>query len=306
MKWINYIGILLISVACLGMSCTRKADIDLPSHQPRLVLHAYVNVGDTFSVALGRTFKANVFQIMDSSYVEDGWMLLYENEVFKDSLKYDPFTKRYGSSKITAETGKRYRLVAGAQGFQTVEASATGPVPVNTISLHRVRNARTDIEGRLLDDVRFVFNDPGSEKNYYLAALYPSFFSSWILCVYTYDPAVEKYTESFTLFDQNSCIGSAEILFTDKSFNGQQKELTISTNSDNLIETVDPMTGDTMKAYLKRYNISEEHYKYFKQTNSLSLNSGGPTLMDPILIKSNLKNGYGLFTIYTSTTDTLP
>jgi hypothetical protein len=305
----GFLQISKMAAAIIGVavfSCTRKSDIKLPDHIPTLVLHGYVNVGDTFGIYLGKTFKADKWESIDSSFVTDGWMLLYEGNELKDSLHYDPNTRQYMSSYMLAKPGKTYRIVAGAKNFTTVEATATAPEPVNTVSIHRVKNARTDANGISLDDVTYVFKDPSGQRNFYLATLTASRPGSTIICVYTYDPSIEKYTEGFVPFDQSSCIGNSEILFTDKSFNGRQKELTISTETGHLEKYLDPFSGRVYKPYFKKFNIIEEHYKYFKNANTLYLNSGVPTLTDPIIIKGNVKNGYGLFTLFTSTVDSLP
>ena len=213
---------------------------------------------------------------------------------------------KYIATHAIAKLGKTYKIMAGAPDFATIEAIASAPQPVNTIGLNHLKNARSDVSGMPLDDITFSFMDPENENNFYLSALFPAMPGISYPCIYTYDPSVEKYTEGFLPFDQNNCIFSQEIMYTDKSFNGKLKQITLSTNSYTLQPYVEPWTGDTLKPYIKRLSISEEYYRYFRNTLTLYLNSGGPTLSDPIIIKGNVKNGYGIFTIFTSVTDTLP
>jgi hypothetical protein len=168
------------------------------------------------------------------------------------------------------------------------------------------RNARTTSEGVLLDDITFRFSDPAAEPDYYLATLYPGFPGMNYLCVYTYDPSVERYTGGLAPFDPGSCISNEELLITDRSFNGQVKDITISGEAQALTAYSDPISGQTYRPYLKRYVISAEYYQYFKKVLSLGYDAGTPTLSDPIIIKGNVVNGYGLFTLYTVTTDSLP
>lgn len=289
-----------------AIACTRKADVRLPPHQPALVLHSYTDVGTKFRAALGKTIPTLDLVLDTATFVRNGWMAVYEGTTFLDSLIYDLLEERYVARTAIAEAGKTYTIIAGAAGYPQVEATAKAALSVPTTALQHLRNARSDIFGSLLDDIKFSFNDPPAEKNYYLATLTMAFPGTAYTCVYTYDPAIEKYTEGLLPFDQNSCINSDEIIFTDQSFNGNSKQITISANSYSLLPWVDPATGDSSKPFLKRFSISADHYKYFKHTNMLHLNSGGPTLSDPIIIKGNVKNGYGLFTIYSSVTDTLP
>jgi len=285
-------------------SCTRTADVQLPAHKPQLVLHSYMNAGDTFLASLGRTVPANVFMMGEETLIENGHVALFENGQFRDSLIFDPITKLYKAKEAVAQAGTLYRLVAAADGFETVEAEARSPQPVSTIKVEHIPFARNDANGISLDDVKFSFQDEAGERNFYISKFFSptSFYGG---CVYTYDPAVEQYTEGLLPFEQSNCIDSRELLYTDKSFNGKKKEITISSFSTDFAEFFDPVTGNRLRPFLKRFNISEQHYKYFKQTKILSINANSPILADPIMVRGNVKGGYGLFTVYTSVTDSI-
>ena len=90
-------------------------------------MHGYVNVGDTFRVMLGKTLRADRWENIDSSFVDDGWVLLYEGNNFKDSLRFDFNIRQYVSFSCCGAIRKTYRIVAGANNFTTVEATATAP-----------------------------------------------------------------------------------------------------------------------------------------------------------------------------------
>jgi hypothetical protein len=124
------------------------------------------------------------------------------------------------------------------------------------------------------------------------------------VCAYTYDPVIEKYTASMLPFDQNSCINSDQIIFTDKIFNGAVKEIVLSAGNSEMKAYTDP-SGIIYKPYLKRYNVSKEHYVYFKNALAADANTV-PTFSNPVSVKGNVKNGYGLFSIYLVTTDSIP
>jgi len=301
-SWIFFV--LAATIVVYFCSCTRTADVHLPAHKPQLVLHSYMNAGDTFIASLGRTVPANVFMMGEETLLEDGRIALYENGQFRDSLIFDPFTKLYKAKEAIAQPGKLYRIVAASDGFETVEAEARSPKPVSTIKVEHTPFARNDANGISLDDVKFSFQDEPNETNFYINQFFSptSFYGG---CVYTYDPAVEQYTEGLLPFDQSNCIDSRELLYTDKSFNGKKKEITISSFSTDFVEFTDPTTGNRIRPWLKRFNISEQHYKYFKQTKILSLNANSPILADPIMVRGNVKGGYGLFTVYTSVTDSI-
>src|SRR5690606_6339785 len=120
---------------------------------PSLVLHSYVNVGEKFVAALGKTIRMDVWVVDTATYVNNGWMALYENGILVDSLVFDPLLGYYVAKHTIAESGKKYTIRAGAEGFQDIEAITTAPFPVPTKSLYHLRNSRTDVSGQMLDDI---------------------------------------------------------------------------------------------------------------------------------------------------------
>lgn len=306
-SYVNHIILFIFTVLLMiVISCTRTAQVDLPVHQSRLVLHGYVGVGERFSVSIGRSIGGDYVVEDSNTFVKNAWVVLYVDNQFGDSLRFDPQKNRYVSTTIIAESGRSYKIISGAPGFETVEAIATAPAAVRTLNISHLTHARTSADGVSLDDIVIRFEDPATEKNYYLSALHPAFPGSSYLCVYTYDPSVERYTGDFVPFDQRNCISSEEILYTDKSFNGSVKDITFSTEGSQLQHYTDPVTGHTYRPFFKRYNISEDYYRYFKNVISLTYSYGSPTMSDPVITKGNVKNGYGLFTVFTVTTDTIP
>ena len=302
---LRHITVFLFLVIIIVAACERKADIDFPPHKPLLVLHGYVSVGDTMMIALGKTMKVNVLEGDTATYVDNGWVVLYVNDVFADTMAFDPVRRKYVSSHVTAQTGKTYKVRAGAPGFGEVEGVATAPVTVPTQSIEVKDSVRSTLINTLLSDISFSFIDPPSENNHYLLELfYPYGFTND--CVYTYEPAIERYKGELVPFDENSCIYNHEVLFNDRSFNGQYKKLTISARTDALKSYVDPLTGKTMRSYLKRHNISEDYYRYFKTWMAIEFNTGTATTASPVIIRGNIRNGYGLFTVFSTVTDTLP
>lgn len=305
----NIMGSLLMGMLTVVIfyivSCTKPGDVTLPHVEPRLVLHGYVATGDTFRVALGRTIVAQgQLATRPDTYVTNGWVLLYEGNVFLDSLKYRTSDERYVSASRIAAPGKSYTIKAGAPGYPSIEAVSFAPAPVNLTKIERKRHARKTSGGIWLDDVTFTFNDPPAERNFYLASVQPG--RHGIMCVYTYDPAVERYMEDPLAIGENVCIDSDEIMYNDKTFNGTLKELTISADAFAL-DSFQDHTGAIYRSCLKRYHVTEDYYRYFKATDASALVlETGPGFFEPRVIKGNVKNGYGLFTIFSAATDTIP
>lgn len=291
----------IIIVFCCAISCTRTNNVKLLPHDPKLVLHSYIAVGDTFKIALGKTFPQVAVAPAEQTYVTNGWVLLYENDIFVDSLKYNVAEKRYVSSRIVANAGKLYKVRAGAAGYPDIEAFTIAPAPVNITSVTRIRNARRTAFGSSLDDLKLTFTDPPG-ANFYLARIQ---IMNGTNCVFTYDPAVERYAVDLAAFESGSCIDGTGILYTDRSFNGMVKELTLSMYSNSL-DSFQDGSGRIYRPYIKKYNITEDYYRYLKTAvYQVEIFEEGSLLTEPRTPKGNVKNGYGLFTVFGVVTDTI-
>ena len=239
------------------------------------------------------------------TFVDNAWVVLYENGVALDSLRYDPQEKRYRSQLVTAVAGKTYTIKAGADGFAAVEATATATMPVNTISLKHEKQTRTTYFGEKMDDIKFSFQDAGGEKNFYLMALFQSEYARvGLQCVYSIDPAIERTQGGNLPFEETDCLPNDHILFTDKSFNGSAREFSFSAASTSMETVADPQ-GNLHRPYLKRYSISEEYFRYFRAVLSSYAGGDVPSFHEPVIVKGNVKNGYGLFAVFSVTTDSL-
>jgi hypothetical protein len=284
--------------------CSKPLDIEIPAHKPRLVLHGYTAIGDTFRIVLSRTLAVNETNTeVYGPTVQNGWVVLYDGTV-TDTLTYNAQKKLYVSKKIVAKADRLYKIKATAISFDTVEAHTTSPKPVHTLPVIKRRSTLRTSDGKPLDDIILKFQDP-AEKNYYLTQLFGA-FGSWGFCMYTYDPAVEKYVEQLVPFEAGNCISSRSVIFNDQSFNGQAKELLLHTGVNELKVFHDPATGETWKPYVKQHVISEDYYNYHKDVSYLDAAASSPTFSEHYRVRSNVKNGYGLFTVFAVTIDSIP
>jgi hypothetical protein len=300
MMRIAFVVVVLWGLCC----CEKPKNITLPEHQPKLVLHAYVALGEGFKVSIGKT-AINEGIIADDStlLIKNALVVLYENGLIKDTLDFSSILEQYWS-RIPATAGMTYRITVQAPGFTSVEATALAPSFVPTNSVVRIRNVRLDDLGNPQDDITFSFTDPPAEKNYYLAELNTYQFGTIPneFCVYTYDASVDRHQGNLDPFETSSCIDNREFIFTDKLFNGNTKELTISVGSNDLKEY--NIGNRIYRPVLKKYAISQEFFQYINDGITLGVLKDNP-FSRPYTIPGNVKNGYGLFTVYSTVTDTL-
>lgn len=184
-----------IVVICILLACCRKPlDLALPVHEPRLVLHGYVSVGELFEVAIGKSIKPAEEINSNMTWVDNAWVVLYENGVALDSLHYDAQAKRYRSQWVRAIAGKTYTIKAGADGFPIVEATATASLPVNTISTKHEKQIRTTYYGEKMDDIKSSFQDPANEKIFISQPYSPLNMPAWVYYVFT--PPIRSLKDS--------------------------------------------------------------------------------------------------------------
>lgn len=288
------------------IACEHDTSFKIPPQTPRLVVHGYVQTGSNFSIAVGKTIAADVMLNPDSTFVTSATVSLYENGVFREVLAYDAAEKRYKSVSTSATAGKQYRITVSATGFETVESVSDSPLPVNTIAVNYIRNIRADERGNLLSDVIFRFDDPAAANNYYFTEINKgsAYSTGSYFCIYSYDPAVEKHQSSISPFEGASCIANTEVLYSDKSFNGARKEITLSGAEESMKEYTDLSTGIIYRPFLKRYFVTEEYFRYIKTGIAVNDISNDP-FSQPVSTYTNVKNGYGLFTVFSAITDTL-
>jgi hypothetical protein len=289
---------IIMGLFLLLLSCERDVIIELKPHIPALVVHAYVETGNSFEIAVGKTTSNSIVSSTINNYVENATAVLYENGVVIDTMEYDTATFRYISTD-TAYPGRTYKIVVEAPGFETVEAMSEAPSVINTTLVSYIKDARVDRDGNSLSDIIFRFADPPG-RNYYYVEIGSYFYNSF--CVYSYDQAVEEFQGEINPFEESNCIDNDNILITDRTFNGSTKEIILSATAFGLQEVDDG--ARIQRPYLKKYHITQDFYKYIKDGISVDIVDSNP-FVEPHITGGNVRNGYGLFTVYSVTTDTL-
>jgi len=291
-----------LSIIMLAGSCEKPAEVNLPAFPPKLVVHGFVQTGTNFKIAVGRTISSLERIEADSVVmIRDATIVLFENDLPRDTLVYLTSDKRYVSTKVMAQPGNTYKIVIHEQGFEDAEAITVVPPFVATTSVSYARKARRDANNGLLDDVEFQFTDPAGQKNYYLAEVNRGSFYN-VFCVYSYNRSIDQFQGNVDPFETVSCLQNTDIAFNDRLFEGQTTSITLSAQSISL----EPYTsGNTIyRPYFKKYSVTQEFYTYVRDGGVLDLIQSNP-FAQPFNAKGNVKNGFGLFTVYSATTDTL-
>jgi hypothetical protein len=297
MRSLVYIPLCILLALVPSLSCIKKVTIQLPTFEKRLVVHGHIAAGELFNVTIAQTTRTR-----SHPYVNDALVLLYEHGVLKDTLRYDSAARKYISAKVIAETGKPYTLKVEAPGFPSVEATATGPSLPALQSINHTRKARQNENGEDLDDVEFTFRDPQEVRNFYFTRLHPANGGTKFPCIYSLDPVIER-EKSLLPVDENQCIDPEYVIYTDKSFDGQLKTITLSSFSSGF--SINQVPGPILRPYIKRYAVDSAYYTYFKFTSFIFSSEIPPIFTENTEKKGNITNGYGIFSIYDVRTDSI-
>lgn len=294
--------ILLISIiSSLLTACERETHMNIPPQTPKLATQSLTGQNVFPQAYLTRTRGVTdplpISGQTDIYLVRNATVLLYENDVLKDSLKYNSGLERYKATTAKIQAGKTYKLVLSAPGFPTAEAISVTPVlvPINNLSF--TRNARNDIDGNPQDEVKLSFSDNGSTEDYYLVRIQDA-NRNILYCVNTNDKDVEKLVYEDPFYPDD-CLQSDRLLLSDKNFNGTNKTLIFYTEAGAL----EPMPGQG-KATVELLHINKEYYTYIKSLNTRE-NADDNPFAEPVNLYTNVKNGYGMFTTYAIAIDSI-
>lgn len=289
---------------CILSSCERETRLNIPPQPPKLVGES-LQGQDVFPEArISRT--RGVTEPLprggqnDPYIVNNATALLYENDILKDSLKYNATSQTYKAAVAKIEAGKTYKLLISAPNFPAAEAISFTPVLIPINNLAFTRNARVDQGGRSQDEIRISFNDNGSTEDYYLMHFLNA-YGSYLYCVNSNDRDVEKLVYEDPFYP-DECLQGDRLLLSDVNFNGTLKTVIFYADAGLLDQQNTP--SGTRRATVELLHINKDYYKYIQSLNSYE-NAVDNPFAEPVNLYSNVKNGYGLFTTYAMAVDSI-
>lgn len=294
-------------------ACEKNVTVEIPATDPKIVMFCNQRLNTDFTAAVTRTRGildpvTGINGPVEPFRLNNATVLMYENDVLLDTLKYDAASNTYSTRRARRPLpGRRYRLKASAPGYADVEAISAVPPQMVVSSFQYVKNVRTNADGDPMNDINISFNDPPGEKNFYLVRVRVCYFNGGIYsdayCVSTKDRDVEANAD-FDPTSADPCYDGGRLLMKDDNFNGRLKQLKLSVNDFEVQTFVDGNNGRRYLPFVEIWQITEDYYKYLKSDNAFNISSGNP-FAEPVLIYTNVKNGWGVFSVYTAATDSL-
>jgi hypothetical protein len=306
------IPLLLLALALgTAQSCedvfSKDLIINVPPQPDRLVVISNTPAGQRFSVFI--TKSRDVLAPRNNiGGVTDAFVTLLLGNTVVDTLLYNSASRLYVAKNNTlAVPGLTYTVRAAATGLTTVEGTIQAPPVVPITSLVYRPRFRTTSGGQERDEIRFTFQDPAVESNYYLIRLRIPFnvgnnqiAYNPIFCLYTVDPDAEVNRDDLgTSYD--NCI-TDNFVMKDTRFNSRVKEVTLQVNSGELQSVT--VGGVTYLPLIELQAITPEYYRYYKSQKLYESAEGNP-FAEPITVYTNIREGYGIFTVHSNAARTI-
>lgn len=301
---------LIISIIIVAISCEKTVTVNIPVSAPKLVVNGVTEANNIFKVTVSKSEAVLSSNNLSNSYINTALAQLYVNGLLKDTLTFRSTTNMYEAKNATkAISGNTYKVVVAQPGFTTVVAETKTPSNITIQSITRIANARTNANGQTQDEIKIKFLDNTTENNFYLFKFKKPIYNNGaamvydpIYCINSNDADIDRASSSDPT-DLNSCLRN-EFSMSDNNFNGNLKTITVFINSNDLIAYTNPFDQKKYKAILEMNSLSKNYYNYRRSLETYRDNEDNP-FSEPVLVYTNVNNGYGIFSTYTFARDTI-
>ncbi|MDI1234819.1 MAG: DUF4249 domain-containing protein [bacterium] len=272
MNYIKKISILFL-LSVMLYSCEKEIKLNIGEYASKLVVNGEFNSNSTIKVEISRSIP--ILNVTDSTgyLLMDASAKLYENNAFIGNLTY---INGFYTINYKPIQGKSYKVDIVRSGFNPAVAEVN--VPATIISNSKfVDSVGIDNLGFPFGQLTIKFNDDAATNNYYE------------LSVRYYDDGIKQWfpldiKSNDIVFLNNTKLDNGAYVFSDVSFNGQQKTILTSIEGNT--------ASGTPKFEISIKTFSEDYYNYLKQLRDY--NNSSFFVADPIILISNVKNGLGM------------
>jgi hypothetical protein len=287
--------------------CVKIINDDLKAKESKLVLNAAISPDSTFTVNLSRTF--NIFDDESDKnlpFIDGAKVRLFEDGAYLFDLE-NQSAGYYVKAGFYPETNKEYAIDAAIDGYKTIESKSVIPkiVPLADFDTVIVRLTNDPFYGNQTQYVGLLtYQDPAGVSNQYqlkckIGTKVEDGNIKWEdNSVYVPDVDDSFYDRSW-----------GELLWNDKYSDGKEVEIRFVFYSEYPEFDEGLRETDTLRFMFYFQSVNQEYYTYLKSFGKY-LESGGSSdpFSEPVVIYSNVKNGYGIFAGFdqdTATTNVL-
>lgn len=248
--------------------------IDINDHKTKLALSAQVSVfSDLDSISYNILVSKSLGALKESdresykiSNADINFLVNNTNYEFKESEKKGYYIPK-NPQDIVYTAGETYKLKTDKSGFNTVESSQVFPskVPIKNVSFNS-------------DLLKVTFQDTKGQDNYYILELISSYRNSYTGII---------NLQPFGGSTRSSSLKYNRVIFSDEFFDGELKEITVKTL---------PQRSDNEKYIVNLYHVNKDFYNY-DISYGLAEDAIENPFAEPVILYSNVTNGYGIFAL---------
>ena len=285
-------SVVLTAVLLVAASgCETTVDVELPDHEPQLVVNDLFTAGNRWGVAVteSRSLQQNDWERFPP--VENATVVILKDGQVVDTLPLA--NEAEGVYRSTSgrrpQAGTEYTIQVTAPGFETAEAASRAPAPVPfTLSRGDMPPETRELE--------LAITDPEGQDNYYALSVYHD--------IYRADTLVDRIPLSFTSsspllrenlrqdFEGEEQQHYRHPIFSDAAFQGNTRRVTIrfERRGDGCCFT-DPVER---RRFVVLTSLSEDSYEY-QRTVKRAQNTDDNPFAEPAQVYSNVRGGLGIF-----------
>ena len=294
--------LLLLAVVLAALpACETAVEVELPKHEPKLVVNGLFRADSLWAVELSHSVPAGKEDVpgknLSEESIEEATVTITRNGTVVDTLRPQQEENRddgvFRSATHRPEAGQTYTLHAHVPGYDPVEATSRVPAAVPF-------EARTGALGGERDDVTIRLSDPAGERNRYAFALQRRYTQSYMDgdTSYTRSSVQQWPFESgdpvFVTGEFDCAVVSEgtpryrQVFFSDQSFGGQTREISMTARLD---ESQSERRTNEYIAVL--YTLSEPYFQFLQSfRNSCDFNN---PFAEPEEVQGNVEGGFGVF-----------
>lgn len=280
-------GVLLLLSSCDSLF-EKPYDIDAADHSSRIAATALISPIDSVPrIFISQTLPPSgntPYEPLDNCFVK-----LYKDDILYDEFVFDSIQKYYLGGKQFNEQDGLFKLEISTPNLPSIQGMQQAPRPVSDFSttLNIGGGPLSSISGPT-DELLISFQDDPNVENFYELIVFP---------LYSYSPfqnGEQFYPE--TINDDLIKLDGGRFIFSDIGQNGNQIVISLY---DFFYSATDILE---LRIYLS--SITKDKFLYEK-TYQKYLDNEGSLFSEPIIIHSNIDNGEGIFSIETTTIDTI-
>lgn len=299
--------------AILLSACDGLVTEQLPDHDPKMVLNAFLENGRPIDIYLSRSY--GLLERIDSAsqiMIEDATVeLLIDGQmvgelVYKDTLLdlFSPFGGGFGrigkyvAEGYTGQSGSLYTVRASSTGYDPIEASTTLPFPANIVDIKIEQNvARTQEPlgggSQSQSMLKVTLEDKANVENYYSFELFISYFDN------NQQQLIQTpvFVEGLAKPADNGGFAADETIISDKEFDGQTTTLDLLIHLPNSWMEQSAIRPLEIEYILLTTTSSNSDYaRYQIQRDKQGFSGGGFDFFpsESVVVHDNVEGGYGI------------